>query len=90
MIVIDDGSTNGVQEHLASWRPKLPIALHEFSENRGKREALHIAVTHLLDDDVDFVVTIDSDTILEPEALVRVVEPLLGLRSARRPATCCC
>jgi hypothetical protein len=46
-----------------------------FRENRGKREALHQAVTHLLDDDVAFVVTIDSDTILEPDALVRVVEP---------------
>ena len=56
---------------------ELPIALHEFPENRGKREALHLAVTQLLDDDVDFVVTIDSDTVLEPDALVRVVEPLL-------------
>ena len=56
---------------------ELPISLHEFPENRGKREALHLAVTQLLDDDVDFVVTIDSDTVLEPDALVRVVEPLL-------------
>jgi hyaluronan synthase len=77
VIVIDDGSTNGVQEHLAQLAETLPISVHYFSENRGKREALHTAVTHLLDDDVDFVVTIDSDTILEPEALVRVVEPLL-------------
>ena len=35
-------------------------------------------MTHLLDDDVEFVVTIDSDTVLEPDALVRVVEPLLA------------
>jgi cellulose synthase/poly-beta-1,6-N-acetylglucosamine synthase-like glycosyltransferase len=33
-------------------------------------------VTKLLDDDVAFVVTIDSDTALEPDALIRVVEPL--------------
>ena len=32
----------------------------------------------MLDDDVEFVVTIDSDTLLEPDALVRVVEPLLA------------
>jgi hyaluronan synthase len=51
-----------------------------FPENRGKREALHHAVTELLDDDVDFVVTIDSDTVLEPDALVRVVEPLKAAR----------
>jgi cellulose synthase/poly-beta-1,6-N-acetylglucosamine synthase-like glycosyltransferase len=31
----------------------------------------------MLDRDVDFVVTIDSDTVLEHDALVRVVEPLL-------------
>ena len=77
VIVIDDGSTNGVQQRLRALAAELPIALHEFPENRGKREALHLAVTQLLDDDVDFVVTIDSDTVLEPDALVRVVEPLL-------------
>ena len=77
VIVIDDGSTNGVQQRLRVLAAELPISLHEFPENRGKREALHLAVTQLLDDDVDFVVTIDSDTVLEPDALVRVVEPLL-------------
>src|SRR6266850_1094184 len=77
VIVIDDGSTNGVQEHLARLAEELPIAVHYFPENRGKREALHVAATSLLDDDVEFVVTIDSDTILDSEALVRVVEPLL-------------
>jgi hyaluronan synthase len=77
VIVIDDGSTNGVQDRLRTLAAELPISLHEFPENRGKREALHVAVTQLLDDDVDFVVTIDSDTVLQPDALVRVVEPLL-------------
>ena len=76
VVVIDDGSTNGVQERLAQLAEELPIHVHYFPENRGKREALHVAVTHLLDDDIEFVVTIDSDTVLEPDALVRVVEPL--------------
>jgi len=76
VIVIDDGSTNGVQERLLELGAETGITLAFFRENRGKREALHLAVTHLLDDDVDFVVTIDSDTLLEPDALVRVVEPL--------------
>jgi hyaluronan synthase len=77
VIVVDDGSTNGVQEKLRALASTLPITLHEFAENAGKREALHYATTRLLDDDVDFVVTIDSDTILDRDALVRVVEPLL-------------
>jgi hyaluronan synthase len=76
VIVIDDGSTNGVHEHLARLGEELPISVHYFPENRGKREALYVAVTQLVDEDVDFVVTIDSDTLLEPDALVRVVEPL--------------
>ena len=77
VIVIDDGSTNGVQVRLRELAAELPLTLHEFPENRGKREALHLAVSHLVDDDVAFVVTIDSDTVLERDALVRVVEPLL-------------
>jgi hyaluronan synthase len=76
VIVIDDGSTNGVRGHLAELAEQTGITLHFFDENRGKREALHYAVTKLVDDDVEFVVTIDSDTALEPDALIRVVEPL--------------
>lgn len=77
VIVIDDGSTNGVQTRLRELAQELPITLHEFAENAGKREALFHATTHMLDDDVAFVVTIDSDTLLAATALVRVVEPLL-------------
>jgi hyaluronan synthase len=80
VIVIDDGSTNGVQTRLRELEAELPIRVHEFAANAGKREALHYATTRMLDDDVAFVVTIDSDTILEPDALVRVVEPLLDER----------
>ena len=76
VIVIDDGSTNGVQERLRELAATLPITLHEFEQNAGKREALHYATTRLLDEDVQFVVTIDSDTILDYDALARVVEPL--------------
>jgi cellulose synthase/poly-beta-1,6-N-acetylglucosamine synthase-like glycosyltransferase len=76
VIVIDDGSTNGVQSRLLELAEEIGIVVHLFPENRGKREALFVAVKTLLDDDVEFVVTIDSDTTLEPDALVRVVEPL--------------
>jgi hyaluronan synthase len=76
VIVIDDGSTNGIQDHLLQVCSGTGATVALFPENRGKREALHLAVTHLLDDDVEFVVTIDSDTLLERDALVRVVEPL--------------
>jgi hyaluronan synthase len=80
IIVVDDGSRNGLRGQLAMLGHETGITVHFFTENRGKREALHYAVKHLLDDDVDFVVTIDSDTVLEPRALVRVVEPLKQAR----------
>jgi hyaluronan synthase len=76
VIVIEDGSRNGARGYLAELAERLEIQVHYFRENRGKREALHYAVTNLLDDDVEFVVTIDSDTVLEADALIRVVEPL--------------
>jgi hyaluronan synthase len=76
VIVVDDGSTNGVQPYLVDLADETGITVMFFGQNRGKREALYLAVLRLLDDDVEFVVTIDSDTLLEPDALVRVVEPL--------------
>jgi cellulose synthase/poly-beta-1,6-N-acetylglucosamine synthase-like glycosyltransferase len=80
VIVIDDGSTNGVRAHIAELERQHELDVHYFLENEGKREALHYAVKNLLDDDVDFVVTIDSDTALAPDALIRVVEPLKSPR----------
>jgi hyaluronan synthase len=73
--IIDDGSTNGGLPALQALAAEHGIALHVFPQNRGKREALHHAVTRMIDD-ADFVVTIDSDTVLDADALVRVVEPL--------------
>jgi hyaluronan synthase len=80
VIVVDDGSTNGIRPLLRRLAFELGFTLHEFESNAGKREALHFAVTRLLDPDVEFVVTIDSDTVLDRDALVRVVEPLLDER----------
>src|SRR5882724_11889555 len=86
IIVIDDGSTNEIHDFLEEYqsfnsnndtidlRPN--IRVYAFPENRGKRHALHHAVTEMIRES-DFVVTIDSDTVLDPYALIRVVEPLL-------------
>ncbi len=76
IIVIDDGSTNDIHAELARIKHAYPdITIHGYERNRGKRHALHLAVTKLIRE-TDFVVTIDSDTILDKDALVRVVEPL--------------
>lgn len=75
IVIIDDGSTNGVGQSLVAWTEQHGATLYSLSQNRGKREALHHAVKRL-SDDVQFVVTIDSDTVLDRNALVRIVEPL--------------
>jgi cellulose synthase/poly-beta-1,6-N-acetylglucosamine synthase-like glycosyltransferase len=76
VIVIDDGSTNGVSSRLRELAAELPMTLHVFPENRGKREALHYAVTHLLDNEIEYVVTIDSDTVVDDQAFALVCAPL--------------
>ena len=75
IILIDDGSTNNIREKLLPIAKKHGIILHFFDRNQGKRVALHYAVTHLIRGS-KYVVTMDSDTVLDRNALIRIVEPL--------------
>ena len=66
--VIDDGSEN--QKEIRKLSKKYqkeghPIFFHGFRKNKGKREAMYQSFLAMEKDEVDFVVTIDSDTILE-------------------------
>ena len=76
VIVIDDGSVNGIESDLDRLRDELGFTLHAFPVNRGKREALHYATKYLLDEDVEYVVTIDSDTVIASDAFSLVCGPL--------------
>lgn len=76
LYVIDDGSTRGIEKpKLKAACEKFGIHVHFFEQNKGKRHALHHAITKMIKNS-DFIVTIDSDTVLDKQALVRVVEPL--------------
>lgn len=79
VIVIDDGSKNGLQDVYVDMKLKYgdSLLIRSFSKNQGKRHAMHHAVTKLISHS-KYVVTIDSDTVLDPDALIRVVEPLLN------------
>lgn len=77
IILVDDGSTNGTGPAMRALAEELGITFHAFPENRGKRHALHYAVTRLIRKS-RFVVMVDSDTVVHRDALVRITAPLLG------------
>ena len=73
IIVLDDGSLTGIHRHrLRVVCKKRGINLRVYPTNRGKRHVLYDGVK-LLDRYFDYVVTIDSDTILAKDALVKLV-----------------
>ncbi|MFJ8077113.1 bifunctional polysaccharide deacetylase/glycosyltransferase family 2 protein [Streptomyces sp. NPDC096176] len=71
VIVIDDGSTDGtadVVERLAD--PRVTLVRQP---NTGKPGALNTGLLHARD---DIVVMVDADTVLEPDAIHHLVQPL--------------
>ncbi len=79
IIIVDDGSTNENKIYIKELAHLPDITVHIFDRNKGKRHALHHAIKNLIQDS-EFIVTIDSDTVLDKEALIRVVEPLKNPR----------
>ena len=78
--VIDDGSVKGIKTaKLRKLCKAEKVELHVFKKNKGKRHALHHAVSNMIKNH-KFVVTIDSDTVLDKDAIIRVVEPLKNKR----------
>lgn len=75
IVLIDDGSDAVTADALSEWGACGGFRLIRFARNRGKRAALHAAVKSL-PPDVRYVVTIDSDTVLDRDAIVNVVRPL--------------
>ncbi|MEW6610035.1 MAG: glycosyltransferase [Patescibacteria group bacterium] len=74
IIVVDDGSTNSSHYILRQFADKGLVLVHHFLVNKGKRHAIHYAVKHLIKGKM--VVCVDSDTVVDRDALVRIVEPL--------------
>ena len=73
VIIVDDGSPDRSCYELANNEfPEMTVCRYE--QNRGKRHAQQEGFRHV---EGEFVITIDSDTVLHPDALVHLVEPLL-------------
>jgi len=76
IFVLDDGTTNKTNwTALKAICERDGVQFVPFPKNRGKRHVLHDGIK-LLKKRYDYVVTIDSDTILDKKALVNIVSAL--------------
>jgi hyaluronan synthase len=75
IICIDDGSTDDTWEYMDRARRRYPglIKTIRFPDNRGKKEGLYAGFTQGRG---EIWVTVDSDSVIEPQALRHLVAPL--------------
>ncbi len=73
IILVNDGSTNGIETTLHELERDYGILVHSFPENRGKRAAMHWGMTHATG---QFIIMSDSDTVFDRHAFVRIAEAL--------------
>ena len=76
ILAIDDGSTDDTWEHIQAVARAFPgrIVPVKQPKNGGKREALRTGFVRATG---EFVVTVDSDSQLDPDALRNIVAPML-------------
>jgi hyaluronan synthase len=76
IICIDDGSTDDTWSYLQRARERYPhlITTVRFPDNRGKKEALYVGFTRGRG---EILVSVDSDSLVAPDALRQLVAPLL-------------
>jgi hyaluronan synthase len=76
IIAVDDGSLDDTHAHLLRASERYPglLEIIRFAKNRGKRHALYEAFRRVV---TPFVVTVDSDTEVAPDAIRELVTPLV-------------
>jgi cellulose synthase/poly-beta-1,6-N-acetylglucosamine synthase-like glycosyltransferase/peptidoglycan/xylan/chitin deacetylase (PgdA/CDA1 family) len=71
VIVVDDGSTDGTADIVRAMRLRDVIVVEQ--PNAGKPAALNTGIRHARS---DILVLVDGDTVFEPEAVGRLIQPL--------------
>jgi hyaluronan synthase len=76
VICVDDGSRDDTWRYIEKARRRHPwlIQTIRFPQNRGKREALYAGFTQGRG---EYFVTVDSDSVVEPDTLRQILAPLL-------------
>lgn len=76
IICIDDGSQDNTWSYIYRAQQTYPqlIKAIRFPQNRGKREALYAGLTRGRG---EYFVTVDSDSVIEPETLRQILAPML-------------
>lgn len=70
--IVDDGSTDGTGELVAHWRNAGDLDIrYSFQENGGKQRAHNLAVSLC---DTELFICVDSDDVLTPNAIARLLE----------------
>jgi hyaluronan synthase len=74
IFVVDDGSRDDTWDHIEAAAKRYPelVTTLRFSKNRGKRAALEAGFRHARG---DVIVTIDSDSVIEPDTLLAMAGP---------------
>jgi len=72
VVAVDDGSTDGTLAALRQVADEHPrVRIIEFAQNRGKRAAMAAGIRAT---DAEIVAFVDSDSVLEPDAVRRIVQ----------------
>ncbi|GAB2575993.1 glycosyltransferase family 2 protein [Spirosoma areae] len=73
IIIVDDGSTDGTRERLATYKsvPNITVVFHE--HNQGKGAAIRTAIDHMTG---DIAIVQDADLEYEPQDYIALVQPI--------------
>lgn len=76
VLVVDDGSSDGTSEKLDSWKHQINVVGHE--KNRGYGAALKSAFQFAIDNEYEYIITLDCDGQHQPQRLPRFVAACQG------------